>query len=151
MVNLLYHRLSACQQKEIRGKNILFGTRFAGMPFWQPGGAACHFGSSPTVVGYCTAVHASHPKGERFSPLASMASYCDRRASTRSRLPGWPTFTIMVSSPPNMRGSTLSALVLFIFFKALRLNLRIFSERIVPPSTVDLSQGIAIPTKHIRA
>ena len=80
-----------------------------------------------------------------------MASYCDRKASTLSLLPGWPTLTIIVSSPPNIRGSTLSALALPIFRKALRLNFRTFSERIIPPSAVDLSQGIAIPRKHDRA
>jgi hypothetical protein len=63
VINLLYHRLSACQQKEIRRKNILFGTRFAGLPFWQPGGAACHFGSSPTVVGVMYRCSRLPPKG----------------------------------------------------------------------------------------
>jgi len=42
----------------------------------------------------------SHPNGDTSSPIAATASYCDRKASTRSRLPGLPTFTIIVSSPP---------------------------------------------------
>jgi len=42
----------------------------------------------------------SHPNGDTSSPIAAIASYCDRKASTRSRLPGLPTFTIIVSSPP---------------------------------------------------
>ena len=42
----------------------------------------------------------SHPNGDTSSPIAAIASYCERKASTRSRLPGSPTFTIIVSSPP---------------------------------------------------
>ena len=129
----------------------MFGTVFAG---------GCHFGRKAAVSAILAVEaanltdpllwvdHPSQAKGLTSSPIMVVASYCDRKASTLSRLPGLPTLTIIVSSPLPMRGSTFSASTSTLSRIDFRLNFRTFSLRIVPPSTVRLSQGIANPTKQ---
>ncbi len=127
---------------------------------WHEICCGCHFGSRRAVSAILAVKaaklteplswvgHPSQANGLISSPIVRVASYCDRKASTLSRLPGLPTFTIIVSSPKPMRGSTRSPLALTLSRMAERLNFSTFSLRIVPPSAVRLSQGIANPTKH---
>ena len=138
-------------KKNPKNNILVFGTVFAG---------GCHFGRRRAVSAILAVEaanlaepllwvgHPSQAKGLISSPIVRVASYCDRKASTLSRLPGLPTFTIIVSSPPLIRGSTFSPLSLTLSRMAERLNFSTFSLRIVPPSAVVLSQGIAIPLKH---